>query len=173
VDVLIDGNNLLHAVQDVDPSELLIGRSMLCDVVGDWGERCSRRVCVVFDGPTPSAPRAEQIGHVALEVVFSGAGVSADAVLKSRILAQTAPRRLLVVSTDREVAQAGRRRGARVMRAEDFWRQVRRDLARPSPPPPPEPPEKEAGLDPRTTQEWLREFGVADQPEDDPLADQF
>ncbi|MBK9129337.1 MAG: NYN domain-containing protein [Phycisphaerales bacterium] len=168
--VLIDGNNLLHAARDIDPSDLLIGRSMLCDILGSWGERRRERVCIVFDGPAPTAPLAEQIGHVALQVVFSGGGVSADDVLNRIIAADSAPRRLTVVSTDREVGQAGRRRGSRVMRSDAFWRQVRRDLARPLSTPRVEPVEKEAGLDPQATQEWLREFGVADPPEDDPLA---
>ena len=157
--LLIDGNNLLYAANDVGTSDLLIGRSMLCDTIGAWAKRRDQRVHIVFDGPAPSAQRAEQIGNPVLEVSFSGAGISADAVIVEIVETDSAARRLLVVSSDREIVRAARRRQARVMRSSEFWTTLQRDLARPEPEHV-EPEEKVAGSSPAVVQEWLDEFGL-------------
>jgi hypothetical protein len=117
------------------------------------------RVCIVFDGPAPRPARAQQIGGPDIQVTFSGAGISADAVLADIIQADSAARRMLVVSTDREVARVAKRRRARHVRSEDFWTLVQRDLARPVQTRR-EPPEKRAGLSAEAVQRWLDEFGL-------------
>lgn len=159
--VLVDGNNLIFAARQVDPTDLLIGRSMLCAKLGDWARRRRERVHVVFDGPEPEASLAEQLGDPDITVTYSGRGVSADRRIHELIAADSAARRLVVVSSDREVMAAARRRDARPMRADDFWRIVVADLSRPEPRPL-EPPEKRTGLAPDQTDEWLRDFGLED-----------
>lgn len=161
--VLIDGNNLLYAARAVEDPSRLIGRSMLCDALGSWGRRRSENVHVVFDGPAPPSPLAAQIGHPDIKVTYSGAGISADAVVADIIEAHSAARRLIVVSSDRAIARAARRRRARPVRSEDFWALVKHDLARPAPQRV-EPEEKEAGLSPEATQQWLEEFGLTEPP---------
>ncbi|MBK9118803.1 MAG: NYN domain-containing protein [Phycisphaerales bacterium] len=156
--LVVDGNNLLYAANAVSSSSLQIGRSMLCDRLGMWAERRDERVHVVFDGPQPKAALARQIGHPAIQVTFSGPGVSADAVLEKLLQNDSAARRVVVVSSDRAVAQAAKRRGARPMAADVFWRTLERELARPLRQRL-EPAEKEAGLDPGSVAEWLAEFG--------------
>lgn len=159
--VVIDGNNLLHAARKRDSTQLLIGPSMLCDKVGSWAHRCGERVRLVFDGPTPSTARASQIGHPAIEVLLSGKGVSADAVVIGIVERDSAARRLLVVSSDRAIQRAAKRRRARVIDADDFWVALLRKLERPEGRPRPrEPEEKEAGLGPNAAAEWLTEFGL-------------
>ncbi len=96
--VVIDGNNLLHAARRVQTSSLLIGRSMLCDAIGRWAQRRKERVHIVFDGPAPPPDLAKQIGHPAIEVTYSGAGVSADQALIHLLESDSAARRLTVVS---------------------------------------------------------------------------
>ena len=156
---LIDGNNLLYAARAAGTSSLLIGRAMLCDTVGRWAQGRSERVRIVFDGPAPNPSLAKQIAHAATEVLYSGAGVTADAVLAKLVENDSAARRLVVVSSDRAVGQAAKRRGARALGAEEFWARVTRDLA-PRPPAIREPEEKQAGLSPEATRAWLDEFGL-------------
>lgn len=168
--VVIDGNNLLHAARDAEDPDRLVGRSMMCDRLGAWARRRREQVHVVFDGPAPSAPLAGQIGHPAIQTTYSGAGVSADAVVNDIIQTTSAPRRLVVVSSDREVARAAKRRRAIAIRSDEFWASVRRDLARPEPPRL-EPEEKEAGLSPEATAGWLEEFGLNELSEDGQLWD--
>lgn len=157
--VVIDGNNLLYAARAAGTSSLLIGRSMLCDTIGRWSKRTGERVHIVFDGPAPDAALATQIGNPAVEVSYSGPGRTADTVITYLIDADSAARRLLVVSTDRAIIRAAKRRRARATRSEDFWSNLTRDLARPVPVES-EPKEKGDGLSPEATEEWLGLFGL-------------
>jgi len=160
VPILIDGNNLLHhARRASDASTPLMGQSMLCDTLGHWARRFRQDVHIVFDGPEPDAQRARQIGHPALRVTFSGAGVPADTVIQTMLESDPAARRLIVVSSDRAVVRAARRRRATPAGVEEFWARVQRDLSRPLRSAAREPAEKRAGLTPGATQQWLEEFG--------------
>lgn len=167
--VLIDGNNLLFAARDADP-ERPPSRSTLCLRLGQWARRTGERVVLVFDGPAPAKSLARQISDPDVVVSFSGGGVTADEVLTRAIAAHSAPRRLLVVSSDHEVAGAGRRRRARTARADVFWRQVQRDLTRP-PRRNLEAREKQRGLSAEDAQRWLSEFGLDGAQWDDGPAD--
>ncbi len=165
--VVIDGNNLLFAAQDTGDPDHVMGRSGLCDALGEWARRGKKRVHVVFDGPAPSDALAEQIGHANIRVSFSGAGVTADEVIIGILESDSAARRLLVVSTDRAIRRAAVRRRAQDMRSDEFWGLVRRDLQRkPRLPVEPrervEPHEKHAGLEPDQTEEWLKRFDFDD-----------
>lgn len=169
--VLIDGNNLQHAAFEAQP-DLLVGRVMMCQLLGGWAKRSGQRITVVFDGPSPEGDLLRQFGDSFVTVRFSGSGVSADSVIAELIEAESAPRRLVVVSTDRQVAKAARRRKAHAERSDDFWTRVQRDLAREASKPL-EPPEKRRGLtNTEATSEWLRKLGFDDNPadDDDPLA---
>jgi predicted RNA-binding protein with PIN domain len=165
--VLIDGNNLLYAARESNP-ERPPSRSTLCHHLGQWARRTGQRVAIVFDGPTPSAALAHQISDPNVVTSYSGAGISADDVLSKAIDADSAARLLLVVSSDREIARAARRRRAKTIRSEAFWAIVLRDLARPLPQAL-EPPEKRRGLQPGDTDRWLRDLGLnGAQPDADP-----
>lgn len=154
--VLIDGNNLLFAGRDDNP-ERPIGRSRLCELLGEWAERFGQSVSVVFDGPAPSGGLLRQIGDPRITVRFSGAA-SADEVIEMLVNADSAARRVVVVSSDREVARAARRRRATPMRSDEFWRMLLDDLARPVTRSA-EPDEKRAGLGgDDATDAWVREL---------------
>jgi predicted RNA-binding protein with PIN domain len=158
VRVLIDGNNLLHAAADEQPDRPP-GRAALAAAIAAWAMLYNRRVHIVFDGPEPDDPLRRQIAPRGVSVSFSGP-VTADDVLVREIVADTGPRRLLVVSTDRAVAAAARRRGAHVTRADAFWRKLLADLPRPRPAPL-EPPHKSSPPSP-DVDDWLREWGFND-----------
>jgi uncharacterized protein len=152
--VLIDGNNLLYAALEIDP-ERPPSRSTLCLLLAQWARKTGEKVAIVFDGPPPNAAFLEQISVPGIAVRFSGVGVKADDVIERLINADSAARLLLVVSTDREVRRAARRRKAKTSRADDFWGEVLRELARPTSKPL-EPPEKQTGLSPEQAEAWLR-----------------
>ncbi len=153
---LIDGNNLMHAIGSS------VGRESLCALLADLPTD-QHPVCVVFDGPSPPAGVARQIEQFDVEVVYA-APKDADTILLMRIANNSAPRRLTVVSTDRQIRQAARRRRCQSVRSEDFAKTLLR-TPRTGPNVPPEPAEKQDGLAPHQTREWLREFGF------DPLDD--
>lgn len=156
--VLIDGNNLLFAAAAHDP-ERPPGRHRLCELLGRWGRRMRQRVDIVFDGPPPPAELLAQMGGLGVGVAFSGGGVTADERISERIRQCSAPRRLVVVSTDHAVAQAARRRRCASVRSEDFWPRLLLDLAAP-PRRPLEPEQKRAGLAENEVEAWERELGL-------------
>ena len=113
----------------------------------------------MFDGPAPTPERARQIGGPHVEVSYGG-GRTADDRLIEILETDSAARRLLVVSSDREIRRAARRRRARAIDSDSFWASVQQDLARPPAAPAREPREKERGLDENAGADWLREFGL-------------
>jgi hypothetical protein len=134
---------------------------MLCNRLGEWARKTGEQVHVVFDGPSPAPDLAAQIGHPDIKTSYSGSGISADAVVIEIIETDPAIRHMTVVSTDREILRAAKRRRARAIRSVDFWVGVTNDLARP-PEPRMEPEEKETGLTSDATDAWLEEFGFSE-----------
>jgi len=157
--LLIDGNNLMHALRGAGAD---VGREGLCRLLAAFaGGR--QRVRVVFDGPAPPAGLAEQIDRDGIAVEYAGRS-SADDVLIDAIAADTAPRRLTVVSTDRVIRRAGRRRRCTIARSEDFAETLLRALEDRPPRRPAEPAEKRRGLTPEQSRAWLKEFGLDGEP---------
>lgn len=157
--VLIDGNNLLYAARAEDGVEPRTGRYLLCQALGQWAQRTGEKVHVIFDGPSPPPDLARQIGHDAIRVSYSGAGNDADTAVIRELESDSAARRLIVVSSDRQIVRVARRRRARPEKSEEFWHRVCRELAR-QVPAPAEPVEKRDGLAPQQSSEWLAEFGL-------------
>lgn len=155
--VLIDGNNLLYAALDADP-ERPPSRTTLCLLLGRWAQKTGEIISIVFDGPAPPEPLAQQTAAKGVRVTYGG-GETADDVIEQMIADDSAARRLVVVSTDGEVARAARRYGAKPIRSDEFWASVRRELARRATAPL-EPPEKSLGLGGDETERWLREMGL-------------
>jgi predicted RNA-binding protein with PIN domain len=72
--------------------------------------RTSAEVTVVFDGAAVATARPPGRG---IRVLFSAAGVIADHVIRDLVRAEPAGRVVIVVSSDREVAETAARDGAR------------------------------------------------------------
>ena len=111
---LIDCHNVLHV--DMPPNLAGLDEERLCRLLarGPWrGEK----VTIVCDGVVkPGGPRRSPAPTVKL--IYSGRGRSADATIIRLIDADSAPRRLTVVTNDREIQKAARRRRARVWPSE-------------------------------------------------------
>jgi len=155
VPFLIDGNNLLYAVRNAG---LDVGPAGLCAMLGRFADS-RQRVRVVFDGPPPPAPQAEQIAETGVEALYA-APRSADELIAEAVATDTAPRRLTVVSTDRAVRRAARRRRCRLERSDEFADRLMRFINRPPRPGSVEPPEKRRGLTPEQTEAWLKELDL-------------
>lgn len=157
--LLVDGYNLMHALQASRWGDDRTGRARLCRLLGDWSDARGERVTVVFDGTRPPGALANQIADPRIDVIYSDAQ-TADVVLAEWLAACSAARRVLVVSSDHEVQRAARRRDAAFERSEDFADRLARDLrdaaaARP----PNDLPVKHVGPAPDDGDAWLRQFG--------------
>jgi predicted RNA-binding protein with PIN domain len=123
---LIDGYNLMHAAGALDGQE--IERAMfqrkrrrflktLAEALGPV--RC-RQTTVVLDATTPPADFPLETVHEGLNLVFALGDENADARIESLIASHSAPRSLTVVSSDRRIRRAARRRRARTLSADEF-----------------------------------------------------
>jgi hypothetical protein len=148
----------MFALAEVGPP---FGRAVLCRLLATLVTQ-GERVRVVFDGPPQEDSSAAEIAASGVDVQYS-AKRSADEILIELIDADTAPRRLTVVSSDREIRKAARRRRCIVKPSNEFARELLRIVkgrtARESRPPT-EPKEKLHGLTDQQTKDWLKEFGI-------------
>lgn len=162
--LVVDGNNLLMA--DLPAAVAGIGEAALCRLLGRsaYANRTGD-VVVVCDGPAhPLRAGGSPVDTV--ELRFAGTGREADDVIIDLIDACSAPRRLTVVSTDRKVRAAARRRRCRSVTSEAFGHELahlvgRLHRGKPAGPTPPHQPAKPAGeLTDDEVARWLDEFGI-------------
>jgi predicted RNA-binding protein with PIN domain len=158
---VIDGNNVLHQAPRVLEGPA-IGRVALCARIARWARSRGEAVTIVFDGPEPRAGVAQQMRGAGVAVVF-GEARSADAVIEAMVEAAEQPASLVVVSSDKAIGHAARRRRARNVEAVAFLRDLaatERDAPATSKdtPPAPHPAEKPEGPDAGKIEDWLREF---------------
>jgi predicted RNA-binding protein with PIN domain len=155
--LIVDAYNVLHVTGVLPPELAGLEAPDLADLIAmsRWGRH---QAIVMCDGTRPKDMRAVERGSV--RVTYAGGGASADAAIERLVDESSHPRRLTVVSNDREVQRSARRRGAKVLRSDDFLRQLatdaaraprgRRSVARRDPGP----------LSSRQVDAWLRYFGI-------------
>jgi predicted RNA-binding protein with PIN domain len=163
--LLIDCYNLLHA--DMPPELAGLDTAGLCQLLGRSGWK-KDGVTVVCDGRVgPLGLTESPVDGV--ELIYSGPNRSADDVIIDLIDAYSAPRRLTVVSSDRQIRKAARRRRASTWSSEEFVKKLAAVLRqRPAAEPRPGKPATGA-LDEYEVDWWLRRFGFdpGDQPREE------
>jgi predicted RNA-binding protein with PIN domain len=163
---LIDGYNLLHAIGllhgKVGPHGLEKARlALLGHLLGSHGPDVAA-VTVVFDasGAPPGAAAEENYQGIHICYALDG---EADDLIEGLLQRDAAPRQLTVISDDRRVQQAARRRRCPVLGCLDYLDQMehlRRSKATSA-----EAPAKPEGVSGEEAQYWLREFAdLADDP---------
>ena len=158
--VIIDGTNLLWAVYELQKDREIANEVQLCYLLGRYFARVREEGQIVFDGAGPPDKSVfNDVGY--LNVAFSGFNSDADTVIEEKVLANTAPRRLTVVSSDRRLRKAAGERKATALKSELFWDRVLKELARKKPARQ-EPEEKREGLTEGETEQWLDLFGLED-----------
>jgi hypothetical protein len=161
--LLIDGYNLMHAAgiigRGVGPGGLersrlallyFVAESLPLDALAD--------TTVVFDAANapPGLPR--MLVHRGVAVRFAANHEDADALIEELILADSAPRRLIVVSSDHRLHRAARRRKAKAIDSDRWYAETVRSR-RASPPASPAGASKPAdALGEKEVQYWLARF---------------
>jgi predicted RNA-binding protein with PIN domain len=111
---------------------------------------------IIFDGTGP--PDKSGFDNLSnLEVFFAGLGTDADTVIEDKISVSTAPKKLTIVSSDRRLRSAARKRKATSIKSDVFWNDLQKQLSRKRPAK--EPAEKRQGLNEGETEQWLDFFG--------------
>jgi predicted RNA-binding protein with PIN domain len=149
---LVDGNNVMG--QRVGwHRDKRRARLLLLDELAAFAERRGATVSVVFDG-APDDFVADNSLYRGVRVHYAARGSDADARIRSLVEASRERRTLLVVTSDRALADGVRSRGARVLRSGEFRRMLEGQVAGEDA----GPPKKE--VRPDDTAHWLRYFGV-------------
>ena len=159
--MILDCYNVLHTT--MPPMLAGLSEGGLCRALGrtTWAAQGggSGGITVVADGrPKPLGVAESPVD--AVDLVYAGSHRSADDLIIDLIKAHSAPRRLTVVSSDRAIRAAARRRRARDWSSDEFidklCRQLRKRAA--GPPPPSRP--NIAPLPPELVQRWRDAFGI-------------
>jgi predicted RNA-binding protein with PIN domain len=156
--LIVDGYNLLRAVQNLLEQSSDISDVQLCRLIDEYLYRTKKRGQIVFDGVGPR----DKTGFNNLrnlEVVFSGTNHEADDVIEKLIRENSAPRNLIVVSSDRRIKTAANKRKATAADCVDFWTEVIKQLEKKKKRQA-EPQGKFYGISEAETEYWLREFGL-------------
>jgi predicted RNA-binding protein with PIN domain len=152
--LLLDAFNILHVTGVLPPEMAGIDVEGLADLI-ERSRFAREEVWLVCDGRRPPGPsrRRERIA-----LSYSGAGHSADDWIKGLVERTSSPRTMTVVTNDRAIERAVKRRGASTMSSEAFLQalvddHVARRRSRPKP-------QKPEALTPRETKKWLAIFGL-------------
>jgi predicted RNA-binding protein with PIN domain len=121
IHIIIDGYNLIRqstTLSTLDQQDIMLGREALVDMLAAYRKIKPHQITVVFDGrdsPAFSPKRNQQKG---ISIRFSRSGESADDVIKR--MAHKQREKALVVSSDRDVADAAAAWGAATISAQAF-----------------------------------------------------
>ena len=160
--VVIDGNNLLHAMHAYAPIPQ-IGRETLVRIIERWAERDDAKVSLIFDGAVPDRGLARQMASRRLSVRFSSP-VTADDVIVDIIQRARDPGALRVVTSDNAIRHEAGIRRCQSTDSASFVRELfpssnKGHRAKPHPAKP-ERSEKPGDLSAGEVQDWLDTFGV-------------
>lgn len=162
---LIDGNNVMG--QRIGwHRDKPAARRRLLEELAQFGREKGARVEVVFDGaPEENFPDgASYRGFV--RVFYAARGSNADERIKGLVEASRERRTLVVVTSDRALADYVRRCGARVVRAGDFRRRLdEMTNARLGHPESRSTQDGHSSLSRDDTAHWMRYFGVTEEDE--------
>ena len=124
--ILIDGYNLIRQsgpLIDLEAISLEEGRMGLVRLLAEYRKVKGHAITVVFDGW-----KSDNIGRsnervVGIDVVYSGRGETADEVIKR--MADSMRDRVIIVTSDRDIATYATKKGAVVIPSDEFEMKVR------------------------------------------------
>jgi len=161
--ILIDGNNLLHAMHGAGLIRNST-RAALLRAIEPWARGVDDDVTLVFDGSPPAEGFRKTVSSKYMQVLFS-VGQTADDIIVRMVHEARHPETLRVVSSDKAIAYEARRRRCKDVSCADFMRELV-PTADTEPPPAPQQPEKpQRALSKEETDTWLSTFGL-DQDEE-------
>ncbi len=164
---LIDGYNLLYAYLGAPPKRSLAhgwerARKRLLELLRTGHAQKQAEVTVVFDAANAPRNAPAEFDYDGIHVVFAVHEAHADDEIEDRIRHASAPRQLAVVSDDRRIQQAARRRHCQVLGCADYldWLEKHENRVEPA-----SKPQDQATLPPEDAEHWLREFAdLVDDP---------
>ncbi len=125
--IIVDAYNVLHVTGVLDPDHAGPDLEQLAELIAAsrWAGVLATLAC---DGPGRDTGRFQP--PTGISVVYAGQGRDADSLIEGMIGRDSAPRSLRVVSSDRRIQRAARRRRAGWMSSEDFLQGLNHDAKR-------------------------------------------
>ena len=133
--LIIDGYSLLHrdpAYADILRRSITLARQQLVRAVEPLAGSLAQRITIVFDGVSEGGA-GEGYESGAVELIFSPAHQTADAVIERMVHEAPEPTQVLVVSSDRRERETASAAGAQTMSCGDFFEHceaLRREVRR-------------------------------------------
>ena len=165
--LLIDGYNLLHASgvmpRGKGPGGLERSRTALLNLLSASIPADELpRTTVVFDASESPWGAARTVQHQGLTVRFADRDSDADTLIEQLIKADSAPKRLTVVSSDHRIQRAAKRRKATAIDADLWLAQLLRERSAREESSPAENLKPEGPFSPGEVEFWLRQFESGD-----------
>lgn len=168
-DLIIDGYNLMHAAgfarRKYGPGGLERSRNRLLARLAELLTGAERqRTTVVFDAKEAPAGRSDADVRSGLCILFARDTDEADDLIERLIAQHSAPKQLLVVSSDHRLHRAARRRKASACDSDRFLDRLEKRVARADEPSATaeNADETETELSADEMQHWLNEFSDVD-----------
>ncbi|MDP7004803.1 MAG: NYN domain-containing protein [Phycisphaerales bacterium] len=155
MDLIVDTWNVLHQTGVLPPDSAGIGTAGLCRMIENSRWR-GERVTLVCDGTF--SDDEEQTGS-RYQVVFTGPHKTADEEIMELVAKSSAPRSILVITSDREIIKSTRKRGAQQIGSSSFLQALVEDSHLPKT----KITRRPSGLSPKLAQEWKEHFGINDE----------
>jgi predicted RNA-binding protein with PIN domain len=121
VHVVVDGYNLIRqsvALRSEEELALELGREALLEHLRLYKRTKGHRITVVYDAASKPLLAEERTQQKGIRVIYSGQGETADSVIKR--ICRNEGNKVLVVSSDRELANYAEAQGSAVIDSEDF-----------------------------------------------------
>ncbi|MBI9018131.1 MAG: NYN domain-containing protein [Phycisphaerae bacterium] len=164
---IFDAYNLYHVARNNMEESAEITPAMLCVMIA-WDMRYIKdKAIICFDSVLPRGwpKKIEPEGFI--EIRCSGHGYDADSLIEDLIEANSAPKRLTIISSDRRIRKAARARKCKSITSHDYLPEMLKRLAKIGTKPR-EPREKYTGVPDGQLGPWLDMFGIKKQLPEDP-----
>ncbi|MGW8257276.1 MAG: NYN domain-containing protein [Thermoguttaceae bacterium] len=127
--LLIDGYNVLHETgilgRQTGPGSLERARLALLNFLAEsLSSPEISRTTVVFDSRDAPWGAASKLNHRGIKVLFASRYPDADCLIEELILKDSTPKRLTVVSSDHRLQRAARRRKAKAVDSDVWYKEV-------------------------------------------------
>lgn len=123
--LLVDGNNILHAWEDLRPvlrQGVEKARAELVRRLVDWVDDSDERLVLVFDGGRKST--REEHRESGIQILFGSAGETADVLIERLVSKYAGTYRLTVATDDRAVSELASAAGAETLSSAGLLQRV-------------------------------------------------
>lgn len=162
--IIIDGYNVLHCTHTLPSPYAAMNPWQLASYLESSRWKNTRVVLVCDGNPPPNTLDEEDL--YTTELVFTGPRSDADSKIERFIEAESGVRELIVVSNDRRIQRAAKKRNANVLASEVFLKMLLHDISRNA-----SGPRHDKPCDVESVDDWLKEFDI-DEMDLDSLVDQ-